>query len=79
MKKQSILSNDSIRAIIASVLSIVIGLVFGAIAIAIVGAVMPEINGKGVWEGIRLVLGGLISTGRDEAGILTWGFNGTNI
>lgn len=79
MKKQSILSNDSIRAIVSSILSILIGLLVGAVVIAIVGIVMPELNGKSIWEGIRLVLGGLISTGRDSAGTLTWGFNGTSI
>lgn len=79
MKKQSILSNDSIRAIVSSILSILIGLLVGAVVIVIVGIVMPELNGKSIWEGIRLVLGGLISTGRDSAGTLTWGFNGTSI
>lgn len=79
MKKESILRNDSVRAIVASLLSILIGLVVGSIVVAIVGIVMPELNGRSIGEGIRLILGGLISTGRDSAGYLTWGFNGTNI
>jgi simple sugar transport system permease protein len=32
-----------------------------------------------VWDGIRLVFGGLFSTGRDASGALTWGFNSSNM
>ena len=43
------------------------------------GAFNPLISLKGAWDGIRLVLFGVLSTGRDAAGALTFGFNPTNI
>ena len=63
----------------ASIISILIGLLTGAVVILIVGAFNPLISLKGAWDGIRLVLFGVLSTGRDAAGALTFGFNPTNI
>ena len=39
----------------------------------------PNLGLSGAWEGIRLVFGGLFSTGRTAAGQLTFGFNSTNV
>ena len=36
-------------------------------------------DGKSVWDGVRLVLGGILSTGRDASGSLTFGFNPANV
>ncbi|MBE5808553.1 MAG: ABC transporter permease [Clostridiales bacterium] len=47
----------------------------GSIIILIVGLTNPSLGAKGAWEGIRLVIGGLFSTGRNPAGSLTFGFN----
>ena len=63
----------------ASIISILIGLLTGAVVILIVGAFNPLISLKGAWDGIRLVLFGVLGTGRDAAGALTFGFNPTNI
>ena len=63
----------------ASIISILIGLLTGAVVILIVGAFNPLISLKGAWDGIRLVLFGVLSTGRDAASALTFGFNPTNI
>lgn len=54
----------------ASIISILIGLLTGAVVILIVGAFNPLISLKGAWDGIRLVLFGVLSTGRDAAGAL---------
>ena len=51
----------------ASIISILIGLLTGAVVILIVGAFNPLISLKGAWDGIRLVLFGVLSTGRDAA------------
>lgn len=67
--------NKSTRALLASLLSIVIGLFFGALLIFLVGLFNSEIGPAGAWDGIRLVLLGLFSTGRNAAGVLTFGFN----
>ena len=66
---------DSVKSLLASVISILIGLIAGALLIAIVGFTNENMGGKSVWEGIRLVLLGVFSTGRDAAGNLSFGFN----
>ena len=45
----------------------------------IVGLAQPRISLKGAWEGIRLIFIGILNTGRDASGALTWGFNPANV
>ena len=78
-EKTSFWHKDSTRSILASLLSILIGLLVGAVLILIVGISNESLGLKSAWEGIRLVLLGLFSTGRDAAGELTFGFNPTSI
>lgn len=66
---------DGTKSVIASLLSILIGLAAGAIVITIVGLVNPNMGIKAAWEGVRLVVMGLFSTGRNASGALTFGFN----
>ena len=66
---------DATRSVLASLLSIVIGMLAGAVLILIVGLCSKDLSGKSVWEAIRLVIFGLFSTGRSAAGSLTFGFN----
>ena len=73
MKK--LLENKTSRSIIASLLSILIGLVFGALLIFLVGLFDPKVSLQGAAEGVRLVLFGVFSTGRDTSNALTFGFN----
>ena len=75
--KDSLLSKDGTRKLLASLISIFIGLMVGAIVVTIVGFSKDSIGPAGVWDGVRLIFGGLIATGRDAAGSLTWGFNST--
>ena len=72
-------SKDGTKKLLASLVSILIGLVVGSIVVLIVGLSKPGISLKGAWEGIRLLFIGLFSTGRDSTGALTWGFNSTNV
>ncbi len=78
-KGSNLLEKDGTRAVLASLISIVIGLVVGAVIILIVGLGDPELGLSGAWDGIRLVFGGLFSTGRSASGTLTFGFNPTNV
>ena len=78
-QKTSFWRKDGTRAVIASLLSILIGLLVGALLILIVGISNKSLGLKSAWEGIRLVLFGLFSTGRDTSGALTFGFNPTSI
>ena len=79
MKKEGLLQSEGFKTVAASVLSILIGLAVGSIVIIIVGLTSPNLSLSAAWDGIRIVFGGLFSTGRDAAGALTWGFNSTNI
>lgn len=66
---------DSARSILASILSILIGMAVGCVIVLIVAATSKDLSMASAWEGIRLIFGGLFSTGRTAAGTLTFGFN----
>ena len=78
-EKTSFWQKDSTRSILASLLSILIGLAAGAVVILIVGCTNKTLGFKSALEGIRLVIFGIFSTGRTAAGTLTFGFNGANV
>ncbi|MBQ1620265.1 MAG: ABC transporter permease [Oscillospiraceae bacterium] len=78
-QKEPLLQREGTKSVLASLLSIAIGLAFGALAILIVGLTSKDLGASSAWEGIRLIFGGLFSTGRGANGALTWGFNGQNI
>ena len=67
---------EGTKKVLASLLSIFIGLTVGAIVVAIVGLTKDTISGQGIWDGVRLIYAGILCTGRDTAGQLTWGFGG---
>lgn len=67
------------KSVLATIISILIGLFAGALLIIIVGLVSDDLSLKSAWEGIRLVFGGIFSTGRTATGALVFGFNPTNI
>ena len=75
----NLVSRDGTRTVLASIVSILIGLVVGAIIVLIVGLTSDNLSLTSAWEGIRLIFGGIFSTGRDSAGALTFGFNPTNL
>lgn len=83
MKKESPLvklyRKDGTKTVLASLVAILIGLLLGSVIVFIVSLTNPNISLKGGWEGIRLVLFGIFSTGRDSAGQLSFGFNPQNI
>jgi len=74
-----LMQRDGTKSVLASLLSIIIGLAAGALVILIVGLTNPSLGIKSAWEGIRLVVLGLFSTGRDAVGALTFGFNPASI
>ena len=77
--KSPLLQRDGMKSVLASLISILIGLAAGSIVILIAGLSNPSMGIKSAWEGIRLVVLGLFSTGRDAAGALTFGFNPASI
>jgi len=75
MKKESFWDKAGTRSVLASLIAILIGMLAGGVIILIVGLTNPSLGISGAWDGIRLVVGGLFSTGRNAAGGLTFGFN----
>ena len=73
-----LLESNGFQSVLSSVVSIIIGLLVGMLLILIVGALDKNLSMKTAWEGIRLVIGGLFSTGRGASGELSWGFNSVN-
>ena len=51
----SLLKKDGTQKLLASLLSILIGLAVGAIVVAIVGLTKENIGVKGLWDGVRLI------------------------
>ena len=66
---------EATQKVLASLLSIVIGLFVGAVVVAIVGLSKKNIGIAGAWDGVRLIFFGVLVKGRDAAGNLLWGFN----
>ena len=71
---RNLYEKEGTQKLLASLLSIVLGLVAGAVVIFIVGLLKSNIGIKGAWDGVQLIFAGILSTGR-EAGKLTWGYN----
>ncbi len=75
--KTSFWDKEGTKSVLASLIAIIIGMLAGGIIILAVGLSNSNLGLKGAWEGIRLVVAGLFSTGRNAAGGLTFGFNPT--
>lgn len=75
----TLLKKDGAKSVIATVISIIVGLLVGSVLILVVGIFDSKLSLGAAWEGIRLVIGGIFSTGRNLAGTLTWGYNATNL
>lgn len=81
MKSQgrTLLQKDGTKTVFASLLSIVIGLAVGSVLVLVVGLSSESLGVGSAWEGIRLIFFGILSTGRNASGSLTWGFNPQSI
>ncbi len=66
---------EGTKKVLASLISIFVGLFVGALVVTVVGITNSTISMSGMWDGIRLVFVGIFCTGRDAAGTLTWGYN----
>ena len=70
---------DGTRSVLASLISILIGLAAGSLIILLIGCFNKNLGLKSAWDGIRLVVLGPFSTGRNASGALTFGFNPASI
>ncbi len=75
----SLTSSEGSKSAAACVLSIAFGLFVGCVIILVVSIFDGDLTFKNAFEGVKLVLFGVFSQGRDEAGKLIFGFNTSNI
>lgn len=69
---------DSLKTVASSLISILIGIIFGGVLLFIVSLLNSDtMSPTTAWEGFRIVLAGIFNTGRDldAGGVLTFGFN----
>ena len=69
---------DSLKTVASSLISILIGIIFGGVLLFIVSLFNSDtMRPATAWEGFRIVLAGIFNTGRDldAGGVLTFGFN----
>ncbi len=76
---KSVYSKDGTKSALASLISILTGLIVGGIIIIAVSVFNSDIGLKGGIEGLKLILFGVFSKGRDATGELVFGFNPVNI
>ena len=76
---KSLYSKDGTKSALASLISVLTGLVVGGIIILAVSVFNSDIGLKGGIEGLKLIFFGVFSKGRDAAGNLLFGFNPVNI
>ena len=75
---KNLLRKSGTTSVLATLISILIGLAVGSLLMLIVGIFDAKIGLSGAWDGIRLVFLGLFNTGRDSVGAMTFGFNPAN-
>ena len=71
-----IYEKEGTKKVLSSLISIFVGLLVGAVVVVIVGLSKNSITTAGMLDGVKLIFAGILCTGRDAAGQLTWGFNG---
>ena len=72
---KGLLKKEGTKTVLASLLSIFIGMLAGGLIITIVGLTNDTLGVKGAWDGVRIVLLGLFVKGRDSVGNLVFTFN----
>ena len=70
---------EGTKKVLASLLSILIGLCVGALIVVVVGLSKESISLQGMWDGLRLIFFGILSKGRDANGVLAWGYNAQSL
>ena len=70
---------DATKKVLASLISILIGLFVGVIVVILVGLSKDTITAGGIWDGVRLIFAGILSKGRNAAGQLAWGYNAQSL
>lgn len=78
-KLLNLYSKEGTRKVLASLISILIGLLVGAAVVICVGLTTDSISSAAMWDGVKLIFFGILSTGRNAAGQLSWGYNAQSL
>lgn len=70
---------DGTRKLLASLISIFMGLLVGAIVVVFVGLNEENILPKDITKGVKMIFAGILTKGQDANGDLVWGFNSQNL
>ena len=70
---------DGTKKLLASLISIIMGLIVGAIVVVIVGLNEENILPKDIGKGVQMIFAGILTKGQDAQGNLLWGFNPQNM
>ena len=73
------LRNDSMKSLLASLFSILIGVTAGALLVIIIAIADKDISLKSGFEAVKLIFFGIFSKGRGQSGEIIFGFSGVNI
>lgn len=76
-EKEKWYQTETAKSVFSALISIAIGLVVGALVVIMVGLLSDKISNRDMWDGFKLVLFGVFSTGRSGS-TLTFGFNPVN-
>lgn len=71
----NISKQEGTKKVLASLISILVGLFVGALIVVIVGLAKSTISFSAMWDGVRIVFVGIFCKGRDATGNLDWGYN----
>lgn len=70
---------EGTKKLLASLISIIMGLAVGAVVVVIVGLTEENILPRDIVKGVQMIFAGILTTGQDVQGNLTWGFNPQNL
>lgn len=66
-RSHSVPKGRGTKKVLASLISILVGLLVGGIAVILVGCFNEKISLSGAWDGFRIIFAGIFSTGRNAA------------
>lgn len=69
-------NNEGTKKMTASLISILLGFVFGGVLLFITAMCMDNINMSSAFNGFRIILAGIFNLGKNDAGSLVFGING---
>ena len=78
-KIQMLTEKDSAKNLLASLLSILIGITVGALLVLLIALFDKDISLSNGLEAVKLIFFGIFSKGRADSGEILFGFSGVNI